>query len=283
MALYATEEGIARRDDDCLAVLDLPHRDLGELLLDAEGLKRAAAARVVARLPSEAPLAVPFPHPGKVWITGLNYPSHAAEVGIEGTPREPLVFCCAGTAATGPGCPIVLPDVAPTAVDYEGEVAVVIGRHASSVPTDRAWEYVAGVTACNDVSARDVQRRALEGRGVDVALAKSFDSFKPLGPGLLTLDELDDRDDIAVQTHVNGELRQQDRTGNLMFSVAELVSFASRYTTLEPGDVISTGSPAGAGFITGAYLAPGDVVRIDVGDLLGPLTNRVVAPGGTAS
>jgi len=283
VALFVTEAGIARRGDDCLAVLDLPHPDLGELLLDPDGLRRAASASTVARLPVDAPLVTPFPRPGKVWITGLNYPSHAAEVGIEGTPREPLIFCCAGTAATGPGSPIVLPGVAPSAVDYEGEVAVVIARRASSVPTERAWDYVGGVTACNDVSARDVQRRALEGRGVDVALAKSFDSFKPLGPGLLTLDELDDRDDITLETRVNGELRQQDRTGNLMFGVAELVAFTSRYTTLEPGDVISTGSPAGAGFISGTFLAPGDVVQVDVGDRLGPLTNRVIAPGGVAS
>lgn len=282
MALYVTDAGIARRVDDSLAVLDLPHPDLGELLLDPDGLQRAGSARIVARLPVDAPLLAPFPRPGKVWITGLNYPSHAAEVGIEETPREPLIFCCAGTAATGPGAPIVLPSVAPSAVDYEGELAVVIGRRASSVTTERAWDHVGGVTACNDVSARDVQRRALEGRGVDVALAKSFDSFKPLGPGLLTCDELDDRDDITVETRVNGELRQQDRTGNLFFGVAELVSFVSRYTTLEPGDVISTGSPAGAGFVTGTFLGPGDVVRVDVGDRLGPLDNRVVSPAGDA-
>jgi len=277
MALYVTHAGIARRDGDDLVVLDLPHPHLGALLDDADGLARIASAPTRTRLPASAPLLPPFPNPGKIWVAGLNYAGHAAEAGATERPKRPLVYLCPGSAAIGPGDHIQLPDVAPGAVDYEGEVAVVIGRRATRVDASNAWDHVAGVTACNDVTARDVQGWALKGGGVDIALSKSFDTFKPLGPGLITTGELGDRDDIAVRTIVNGAVRQEDRTSNLIFGVGELIEYISRFTTLDPGDVISTGSPAGVGFVSGSYLRPDDVIQVEVGSGLGRLTNRVTA------
>lgn len=283
MPLVVTEDGIARRDGDELAVLDLPHPNLSALVADPDvDLSRLDAVPVLSRLPAATSLVAPFSgsapslRPGKVWVVGLNYVDHAAEAGAADPPKRPLVYLCPGSAAVGPGAAIRLPTVAPTAVDYEGEVAVVIGRSCREVTAAEAWDYIAGVTACNDVTARDVQGWALRGGGVDIALSKSFDSFKPLGPGLLTVDELECRDDVGVRTMVNGELRQQDSTRNLSFGVGEIVEYLSRFTTLDPGDVIATGSPAGVGFATGSYLAPGDTVTVEVGSALGPLTNPVV-------
>lgn len=278
MPLVVTSSGVARLGEDGLSVLDLPHPDLSALVADpAVDCRQLDDVPVRESLGPDAELVAPFSRPGKVWVVGLNYDEHAAEAGASERPKRPLVYLCPGSAVIGPGEPIRLPSVAPKAVDYEGEVAVVIGRRCSAVPVAQAWDYVAGVTACNDVTARDVQGWALKGGGVDIALSKSFDTFKPLGPGMLVRDELEDPDDISIRTVVNGELRQNDSTRNLTFGVAELVSYLSSFTTLDPGDVIATGSPAGVGFATGTYLRPGDLITVEIGSTLGPLSNRVQA------
>jgi 2-keto-4-pentenoate hydratase/2-oxohepta-3-ene-1,7-dioic acid hydratase in catechol pathway len=202
----------------------------------------------------------------------LNYRAHIAEMGRV-VPVDPVVFIKVSSAVVGPAELIRRPAVAPGKVDYEGEVAVVIGRVASSVSEADAWSHVAAVTACDDVTARDVQ----ESSG-NFGLAKSFDTFCPLGASLATPDEYADPDDIGLQTVVDGVVRQDTRTSDLLFPVPYLVSWLSRYTTLWPGDVISTGTPAGVGHPEGRYLQPGSTVEVRVEGVL-PLVNTVTDPG----
>lgn len=288
MRLYTTDQGIAREDRDGeLSLLDLPEADLGELLR-GRGLAAASNATVRERVPMHTrKILAPVPRPGKVPIVGLNYRSHAEEVlevmkafGREmQLPNEPNFQQTPGSAVIGPGEAIVLPDIAPAMVDYEGEIAAVIGTAATRVPASRAWSCLAGLTVANDVSARDIQRRAMGG---DVMLtvghAKSFDTFKPLGPCLVTADEFDEPLDLAVRTVVNGEVRQDSRTTEFVYQISELISYVSHYFTLEPGDVLLTGSPKGVGQFSGTFLAPGDVVEITA-ERIGTLTNHVVANG----
>jgi 2-keto-4-pentenoate hydratase/2-oxohepta-3-ene-1,7-dioic acid hydratase in catechol pathway len=214
-------------------------------------------------------LRAPVPRPGKVWAIGVNYRSHAAETGRE-PPTVPLVFVKVTSAVVGPGEPIAIPSAAPDHVDFEGEVAVVIGRRATRVRAADAWLHVAGITACDDVTARDVQ----QGTG-NFGLAKSFDSFCPLGASIATVDEYADPDDIELTTIVDGERRQHARTSDLVFGVPELIEYLSRHTTLEPGDVISTGTPAGVGVVDGRFLRSGSRVEIHVEGVL-PLVNDVI-------
>ncbi|MEV0342541.1 fumarylacetoacetate hydrolase family protein [Nocardia sp. NPDC050713] len=287
MRLYTTNEGIAREDRaDVLSVLDLPQRDLGELL-DGPGLDAARTAGTVREIPLDgAMLHAPVRRPGKVVIVGLNYPSHAEEAlaafaaigrtDIE-MPTEPNLQIVAGSAVTGSGNTVVLPGVAAGEVDYEGELAVVIGRAATGVPVETAWDHVAGLTIANDVSARDIQRRAMIGDPVaSIGVAKSFDTFKPLGPCLVTADEFTDRVDLRIRTRVNGEVRQDDRTSSFIHSIPEIVSHLSKYQTLLPGDVICTGTPRGAGLFSGRFLRHGDIVEVEV-ERIGVLSNPVVS------
>ena len=268
MQLVTTAEGIGRLEDGGVAVLDVPWPDLGALLRD-QPLETLATAPVRERRPLDAVrLLAPVPRPGKVWAVALNYRSHAAETGRP-LPEEPMVFIKVTSSVVGPGAAITLPAMAPDKVDFEGEVAVVIGRAATSIDEADAWSHVAGITACHDVTARDVQRRT-----GNFGLAKSFDSFTPLGGSLVTIDEYDDPDDIGLTTTVDGEVRQRGRTNDLVFSVPYLLAFLSRHTTLEPGDVVSTGTPAGVGEVDGRFLRPGSVVGIEVERVL-PLVNRV--------
>jgi len=264
MRLVCTPDGVGRVEGDEIALLDTPATPLG--VVDVP-----PTATVRSRVPlANATLLSPVPRPGKVWAIGLNYRAHAAESGRE-PPEVPMVFVKVTSSVVGTGVDIVLPRIASTQVDYECELAVVIGRRASSVRAADAWSYVAGVTACNDVSARDVQFTTN-----NFGLAKSFDTFTPLGGCLTTLDEYDDVDDVGVRTLVNGEERQSSRTSDMVFSVGELVEYLSAHTTLEPGDVISTGTPAGVGMASGRFLAPGDTVEVQVDGVI-PLVNGVVA------
>jgi 2-keto-4-pentenoate hydratase/2-oxohepta-3-ene-1,7-dioic acid hydratase in catechol pathway len=178
---------------------------------------------------------------------------------------------------TGPTGDIGLPGIAPSAVDFEGEMAVVIGAPASDVPESRAWSYVAGITIVNDITARDVQDGSNPGvSGPNVGLAKGFDGFKPLGPALLTTDRFRELGALALRTRVDGETRQESSTAQMHFSVAELVSYLSRFTTLHPGDLILTGTPSGVGVSSGRFLRAGQVVEVEL-EGVGALRNRVVA------
>jgi 2-keto-4-pentenoate hydratase/2-oxohepta-3-ene-1,7-dioic acid hydratase in catechol pathway len=273
MRLVTTTDGVGRLEDGGVALLDLPFPDLGAVLA-ASALDEVAAAPVRERRHLEGvQLLAPVPRPGKVWAVGFNFPQHVQEVTGSSMerPDEPLVFVKVTSAVLPPGGTILLPAIAPDEVDFEAEVAIVIGRRASSVRAADAWSHVAGVTACNDLSARDVQFRTK-----NFGLAKSFDTFAPLGGSLVTVDEYDDPDDIGVRCDVDGERRQDDRTSNLLFPIPEIVEYLSRYTTLEPGDVVSTGSPAGAGIADGRYLRAGSTVEVRVEHVL-PLVNRVEA------
>ena len=197
--------------------------------------------------------------PSKIVAVGLNYRAHAAEQG-KPLPPEPLIFIKPSTTVIGPGDAIVIPPGIGR-VDHEAEVGVVIGRRATRVPAGEARGYILGVTAVNDVTAREIQRR--EGQ---YTRPKGFDTFAPVGPAIaLGLDP----DDLAVEGWVNAERRQASSTRDLIFPVAELVAFISSVMTLLPGDIISTGTPAGIGPIV-----PGDVVRVTVagvGDLVNPV------------
>ncbi|NLG85507.1 MAG: fumarylacetoacetate hydrolase family protein [Firmicutes bacterium] len=198
--------------------------------------------------------------PSKVVAVGLNYRDHAMEMGEE-IPKEPRIFLKPSTSVIGPGEAIVLPSMS-RRVDYEAELAVVIGRAARHVRPEEASSYILGYTCLNDVTARDLQKK-----DVQWTRSKSFDTFCPLGPAIET--ELDPRD-LAIVARVNGVVRQSSRTANLIFSVPELLSFISQVMTLLPGDVIATGTPPGVG-----PLSPGDRVEIEI-EGIGTLANPVV-------
>jgi 2-keto-4-pentenoate hydratase/2-oxohepta-3-ene-1,7-dioic acid hydratase in catechol pathway len=199
--------------------------------------------------------------PTKIVALGLNYQDHAQEMRLE-LPREPLIFLKPSTCVVGPDAPIIYPPQS-RRVDYEAELGVVIGRRAFKVPPAAAWDYILGYTCCNDVTARDLQKQ--DGQ---FTRSKSFETFGPLGPWVETA--LADPGDVTVEAYVNGQRRQHSHTSNLIFGVATLVSFISHIMTLLPGDVISTGTPAGVG-----PLQPGDVVEIRLGGI-GSLRNPVV-------
>ncbi|MFV8309485.1 fumarylacetoacetate hydrolase family protein [Mycobacteroides chelonae] len=285
MRIYTTDQGIAREESDgSLSLLDLPFNDVGALLRHSDTDAAAQAATSVSLDRGQVSLAPLIFRPGKILAVGLNYLSHAEEalekfasVGRHDVrlPTEPNIQIVAGSAVQAHDGPLVLPAAAPSHVDYEGELAIIIGRSGFAVRTDQAWEHVAGLTIINDVSARDIQQRAYSGDpAASIGVAKSFDTFKPLGPCLVTADEFTDQIDLRLQTRVNGDLRQNDRTGNLIHSIADLIAYISRYQTLEPGDVIATGSPRGAGQFTDRYLRPGDLVEISI-ERIGTLSNSV--------
>jgi len=285
MRLYNTEHGPAREaEPGILTIVDLP--DLGDVVRDG-GLDRIESAPCVDEVPlADARLLAPVPGPGKVIIVGLNYGSHGQEalarfaaMGMRDLqlPTLPNFYIAAASAVTGPGSPIRLPQVAPAQVDYEGEVAVVIGRDGADISSVDAWKHVAGLTIVNDISARDIQQRAMTGDPTaTIATAKSFDTFKPLGPCLVTADEFGEPLDLRIRTRVNNELRQDDRTSSFIHRIPDLIAYLSRYHVLQAGDVICTGTPAGAGLFSDRFLSQGDVVEVEV-EGIGVLTNPVTS------
>jgi 2-keto-4-pentenoate hydratase/2-oxohepta-3-ene-1,7-dioic acid hydratase in catechol pathway len=214
---------------------------------------------------------------------GLNYRQHAAESNAP-LPEFPVLFFKNPSALQHPGEPIVLPRwLKSTKVDYECELAVVIGKAAKNVPRERALDYVLGYTCANDVSARDWQK---EGGGTQWCRGKSFDTFAPLGPRLVTSDEISNPQTLRIRTILNGETLQDCSTGDMIFDVATLIEFLSGSTTLRPGTVILTGTPQGVGVARNPprFLQAGDKVTIDV-EGIGALTNPVIdetTSGGTS-
>jgi 2-keto-4-pentenoate hydratase/2-oxohepta-3-ene-1,7-dioic acid hydratase in catechol pathway len=258
------------------AVTGLPPTMAGLLALGAEGLERARAAAAgpagrhgLATVRRHAPV----PDPPAILAIGMNYRAHVAEMGRE-PPEWQYWFNKQRTAIAGPGDPIVLPSVSHM-VDYEGELALVIGPRCQHVPAARAFEVVAGFTIINDVSARDWQWRT-----PTFTMGKSFDSHAPCGPELVTGDELGDPGALAIRTWVNGELRQDSTTADLIFGVADMIEYLTTAFPLEPGTIIATGTPAGvgAGFDPPRFLADGDTVRISI-EGIGELSNPVVQGG----
>lgn len=219
---------------------------------------------------TDATLLAPVPSPGKLVCVGLNYRDHAEEQDEE-IPERPMLFSKAPSSVIGPHDAIVHPEDVEQ-VDYEVELAVVIGRTASNVPAEAAIEYVAGYTVLNDVSARDAQFEDEQ-----FFRGKSYDTFAPMGPALQTTDGIA-VNDLSVRLRVNGETKQDSETSEFIFGVEELVEYISSVMTLHPGDVISTGTPGGVGIFRDPpeLLEPNDSVSAEV-EGIGTLTNDVVA------
>jgi len=250
-----------------------------ELLRGGDQLRERLEAAAAAAL-DEAPmplepgmLAAPLRAPPKIACVGLNYHDHIRETGLD-TPERPLIFAKFGSSLIGPDEPIRWPAGLTSQVDWEAELAVVIGRRVRDVPVAEASESVFGYTAANDVSARDLQF----GDGQWVR-GKSIDSFCPIGPVLVTADAYDPAAK-RVASRVNGRTMQDSTTAEMIFGVAEIVSFLSCACTLEPGDLILTGTPWGVGGFRSppVFLAEGDLVEVDV-EGIGVLANPVAGPG----
>ena len=238
---------------------------------DALAAAEQAAERAASRIAlADVKLEPPVLRPPKILAIGLNYSDHIKESGLTES-TAPTVFNKQSTAVTGPYDPIHLPR-ASQAVDYEGELGFVIGRRCRHVPKDRAFEVIAGYLVVNDVSVRDWQLRT-----PTMTMGKSFDTHCPLGPAVVTVDEFGEPAGHEIRTTVNGELRQHSDTRELIFDCFDLIEHLSTVFTLEPGDVISTGTPAGValGMKPPRWLKAGDLVRIEI-EGIGSLENPVI-------
>lgn len=217
---------------------------------------------------ADAQLGAPVPRPRNCFAIGLNYQSHAAESGME-VPAVPLTFTKFPSCIVGPTATVELRS---DAVDYEGELVVVIGAAGRDIAVADAWGHVAGLTIGQDISDRPAQFAASPPH---FDLGKSFDTFGPMGPVLVSVDSLQRPEDLHITTLINGEVRQDASTSMMIFDVPTLVSYLSRFTTLQPGDVIFTGTPDGIGMATGRFLADGDVITTTI-EGIGTMTNRCV-------
>lgn len=263
MRIVSFDGGFGRIDGDDIVPLG---KDVLEFLRNGRTRERRGLPLRGVRL------LAPVPVPGKILCIGLNYRDHAAEGNIA-VPDEPPLFGKWANSVVGPDAVVVVPPVTREA-DYEAELGVVIGVPAHDVEPEQALEYVAGYTCLNDVSARDLQvANAQWTRG------KAIDTFLPMGPWLVTRDEVADPQALAIRCRLNGELVQSSTTAHMVWTVAELVSFLSRTMTLDPGDVIATGTPAGVGAAGDPprFLRDGDVVEVEI-DGIGVLRNRVSVP-----
>ena len=240
-------------------------------------LARQVEQNATASLPlAEVTLLAPIPNPSKVVAIGLNYMDHCREQNIE-PPEAPIIFAKFPSAVVGPGAAIRWDPALTRKVDYEVELAVVMGRTARRVSAADALDYVAGYTICNDVSARDLQfgdRQWVRG--------KSLDTFCPLGPWLVTRDEIPDPHDLSIRCTLNGQVMQDSTTAEMIFGVPQLIEFISRAFSLLPGDVIATGTPDGVGVFRSpqVFMKNGDVVTLEV-EGLGQLTNHYIEECGT--
>jgi 2-keto-4-pentenoate hydratase/2-oxohepta-3-ene-1,7-dioic acid hydratase in catechol pathway len=240
-----------------------------------DALKKAAlfAARADAiKYPLTTKLLPPIPDPAKIVCIGLNYRDHAAESGSP-IPKDPVLFSKYATALIGAGDAIVVPSVSQE-VDYEAELVIVIGKKGRHLSREQALDHIAGYTVGHDVSARDWQ---LKKDGKQWMVGKTFDTFAPCGPELVTPDEVGDPHSLGIRLRLNGETMQNSNTKQMIFSVGELVSYLSTVFTIEPGDLVYTGTPPGVGMARKppVFLRGGDVVEVEI-DKLGVLRNPVV-------
>jgi 2-keto-4-pentenoate hydratase/2-oxohepta-3-ene-1,7-dioic acid hydratase in catechol pathway len=262
---------LARIEDESFVVVategDHPAADvLREALSRGDDLDATGSRRPLSELTRLSPLA----NPSKILCVGLNYAAHAAESGYE-APAAPVIFAKAPTSLIGPGQPVVFRSDDTTQVDYEAELAVVIGRTTRDIGEDHALDAVLGYTLANDVSARDAQFS--DGQWLR---GKSYDTFCPLGPHIVTPDEISDVQALGIRCVVNGDVLQEDTTAHMIYPVSALIAYLSRFMTLLPGDLILTGTPDGVGFARTppVFLHDGDVVRVDI-DRLGSLENPI--------
>ena len=239
----------------------------------AHGAELTALAKNIAgRTPSgelaDAMLGPPVPQPQKSFAIGLNYLDHAAEGSME-LPANPLVFTKFPSCLTGPYADV---EIRSDFCDYEGELVVVIGKGGKDIPAEHAWDHVIGVMVGQDISDRKAQFAA---KPPHFDLGKSFDTFGPIGPTLVSLDGIGDPRELRIVTSVNGEARQDDTVASMVFDVPTVIAYLSQITTLFSGDLIFTGTPAGIGAVHGKFLADGDVITTTI-DGIGSLVNRCV-------
>lgn len=248
----------------------LPFRDVGELL--AEGLTPAELSVLGSDLVTDARLRTPVLAPGRVLCVGLNYRKHIEETG-EPTPDFPTLFSKFAASLTGPHDDVVVP-AASTRVDWEAELVAVIGRRIRNATPDEAADAIAGFTVGNDISMRDHQ-----GRTSQWLQGKAWDDATPVGPWMLTVDECGPRPDLRISCSVNGVVKQDSRTSDLLFGVPELLAYISVFTALEPGDLVFTGTPGGVGQARPVpeFLHPGDVLVTEI-EAIGETRNAFVAP-----
>ena len=273
---HATHIGVVTDDgvvDLSVAAPDLPREMSALLAAGPDALRRAASAASNAkqRLAIDSiRLAAPILRPPKFPAIGLNYADHVAEAGIE-APKLPTVFNKQSTCVTGPNDPVWMPRIS-QALDYEGELGIVIGQRCRHVPRERAHEVIAGYLIVNDVSIRDWQLRV-----PTWTMGKSYDTHGPIGPWITTADEVGDPHGLRLRTWVNGELRQDSNTKNLIFDCFAIVEHLSAGFTLEPGDVIATGTPGGVGIARKPpkLLVVGDRMRVEI-EGLGAIENEIV-------
>ena len=263
----------AKRLHDWLESLDLISRD--ELMIPV----------------SEVQILVPISSPSKMLFLAGNYSKHVGERGGTSAEREetfPYVFMKPpSTTLTNPGDPILIPSISPDQIDWECELGVIIGRRCRQVSEKDALDYVAGYTVVNDISDRGFRpnpgRKARDrDKFFDWMHGKWHDTFCPMGPCVLSADAVDDPQELPLRLTVNGQIKQEASTAEMVFPVAAVISFLSQFMTLEPGDIIATGTPAGVGSATGQYLKPGDAVRATIGPI-GTLMNPVRAEGDEES
>lgn len=259
-----------RRDG---GVVPAGYSDLVALMLDGErGLERVREAAERGEPVEPERVLAPIPRPGKILCSGINYASHKQENPDAAFPDEPFFFSKLPSAVIGPGEPIVIPRPE-TQTDYEVELALVIGRTATRVSEADALGHVFGYTVLNDVSARDIQFKDNQ-----ITLGKGVDTFSPLGPEVVTVDEIPDPQQLHVASYLNGKQMQSSPASDMIFSPARLLEFLTAIVTLHPGDVVTTGTPAGVGAFRKppVWMQPGDEITVEV-DPIGRLTNPVVA------
>ncbi len=278
----STRIGVVDRDevvDLSAAAPELPRDMLSFLEAGPDAMQAANAAIAEGkRIPlADVHLEAPIARPPKFLAIGLNYADHVAETGLE-TPKHVMIFNKQSTCVTGPTDPVHVPKVSHV-LDYEGELGVVIGKRGRHVARENAADYIAGYVVVDDVTVRDWQFHT-----PTWTMGKSFDTHGPIGPWIVTTDEITDPHQLALRTYVNNELRQESNTKNLIFDCFHLVEHISKAFTLEPGDVIATGTPSGAGVLRKPplLLKDGDTVRVEI-DGIGQIENPIIdEPDDTA-
>ena len=285
--------GSALRDGHALPAEMIPFLEAGKEAMDAardavrfvEEQIEGGATESLRRPGIVVPLAAttllaPVPRPPKLIAVWVNYEEHGAEAAVQAPKKAPLFFTKFPTAVIGPGHPIVLPLISQK-VDYEAELALVIGVRGKNIAAGKAYDHVAGYTILNDVSARDFSLRVLLGVPGPSDVQKSFDTFAPMGPCLVTADEIPDPHALGIRLRIGEEVFQDSNTGCMIHKIPEIIAYISAIATLEPGDVITTGTPPGVGFTRTPprWLRAGETVRIEI-DRIGVLENPVVAEPG---